>query len=75
MLMNFVELNRCNQQQGSSLGFEQPQNSIVLVMYIRSAAVPEAEPVDQMHFQTAIFSFIDLMALISTMAVFPEKEA
>lgn len=43
-------------------------------MYIRSAVVPEAEPVDQMHFQIAMFLFIDLMVLISPKAVFPGKE-
>jgi len=44
-------------------------------MYIyRSATVPEAETVYQMHFQMAMPLFIDLMVLISYTAVFPEKD-
>ncbi len=77
--MNSIALNCWSWQWGSTLGFELPQNhdSIVLehdIKNIRSAVVPEAEPVDQMYFQTAMFLFIDLMLLISPKAVFPEKE-
>lgn len=44
------------------------------IIRIRSAEVPEAETVDQMHFQMAMLLFIELMVLISPTAVFPEKE-
>lgn len=44
----------------------------ILALYVSHCLTSEAEPVDQMHFQIAMFLFIDLMVLISPKAVFPQ---